>query len=254
MNPDNALVFRREESFATITLNRPRYRNAVNLGMLERLGDILDDVDATPPRALILAASEPGFCAGVDIKDSREASPDFVRQRSSTMQAVIRRLRSLPLPVIAAVNGVAVGLGCELAISADLRIASPESRFAYLEPRVAVPSPAHHLVRVVGLARAQDMLLTARWLDADEALSIGLVQRLDADPLAHARDLARELAKLSPISLSKTKENLWLSIRAGLDEVIDHHIEHVAAASGTRDRAEALAAFAEKREPRFTGE
>jgi enoyl-CoA hydratase/carnithine racemase len=163
-------------------------------------------------------------------------------------------LRAFPAPVIAAVDGVAAGLGMELVISADLRLASPDSRFAYPEARVAVPAPAGHLVALIGLARAQEMLLTARWVSADEAAAWGLVTRIVADPDAAADALAADLCRLSPLALSLTKENLWLAIAPGADAATEHHIAGVARAAATRDRREALAAFRERRDPRFTGE
>jgi enoyl-CoA hydratase/carnithine racemase len=136
------IVITREGEVATILLNRPAARNAVNFAMLQRLGAALDDLRAAPPRAVLLRASPPGFCAGLDLKDPREASSDHVAVRVRLMHRVLRGLRTFPAPVIAAIDGVAAGLGMELVISGDLRLASPGSRFSYPEPRVAVPSPA----------------------------------------------------------------------------------------------------------------
>jgi enoyl-CoA hydratase/carnithine racemase len=247
------ILLDRSPTTITITLNRPGVYNAVSYDVLEHLDHAIAELEREPPRAVILTGSEPGFCSGVDLKESREATPDFAGRRVTLMHDVLRRLRRLPCPVIAAINGVAAGLGCELAISGDLRIASPDARFGYPEPRVAVPSPAHHLRYLIGVARTQDMLLTARWVHANEALTWGLVQRVAGQPLEAARELAGELTSLSPISLTRTKENLLVSLTTGEEAARQHHIEHVTAAAGTRDRAEALAAFAQKREPRFTG-
>jgi enoyl-CoA hydratase/carnithine racemase len=166
----------------------------------------------------------------------------------------LRALRRFPTPVIVAIDGVAAGLGCELAISGDLRLASSGSRFAYTEPRVAVPSPSSHLMRLIGLARTQDMLLTARWVEADEAERIGLVTRVAVDPDSAARELAERVAALAPYSLRSTKENIYVALDDGADAATEHAIAGVTFAAGTADRREALAAFAEKREPRFIGE
>src|SRR5690606_21491073 len=113
---------------------------------------------ANPPRVVMLRAAASGFCSGVDLKESREATPEFARKRVTMMHTVLGKLRRMPVPVVAAIDGVALGLGCELAISADIRVASPGSSFGYPEPKVAVPSPAHHLVWLIGLARAQELL------------------------------------------------------------------------------------------------
>jgi enoyl-CoA hydratase/carnithine racemase len=251
---DEHIVMTRDEQVATITLNRPEARNAVNFAMLERLEKLLDELRSSPPRALLLLATAPAFCAGLDLKDPREAESAHVAVRVRLMHGVLRSIRTFPAPVIVAVDSVAAGLGMELVISADLRLASPAARFSYPEPRVAVPSPAAHLVALIGLARAQEMLLTARWVPAEEAERWGLVARLVADPDVAATELAVEVCRLSPLSLTLTKENLWLAIEPGADAAIEHHIAGVALAAGTRDRREALAAFQERREPRFAGE
>lgn len=247
------VLLERENDVATITLSRPQYRNAVNRQTLQDLGAILEELERELPRVVILTGADPGFCSGIDLKENRESTAEYANQRVTLMHHVLRQLRRFPVPVILAINGVAVGLGCELAISGDLRIASPDARFAYLEPRVAVPSPAHHLVHLIGLSHAQDLLLTARWVDAEEALAIGMVTRIADQPLEAARELAAELIKLSPLSLTRTKENIWVSIDSSAEAASEHHIAGVTEAASTQDRVEALAAFAEKRDPRFTG-
>ncbi len=247
------IAFDNAAPVATITLTRPAVYNAVRRAELEALDGILTELERNPPRLVILSAAAPGFCSGIDLKESREATASFARSRATLMHSVLQRLRNLPALVITAIDGVAAGLGCELAISGDLRIASPSSRFSYPEPKVAVPSPTFHLNQLIGLARAQEMLYTARWIDADEALSWALITRLADDPLAAALALADDLQQLSPISLTKTKENLALGIADGQGAATAHHIEHVAAAADTADRKEALAAFADRRTPRFQG-
>lgn len=249
--PKDALLFDADPEVSTITLNRPAVYNAMRYTDLKLLDSIIAKLEANPPRVVILTASEPGFCSGVDLKESGEATTEFARTRSTFMQWVLQRTRMLPCPVIAAINGVAIGLGCELAISADLRIASPASRFRYPEPAVAVPSPTYYLGQLIGVARTQDMLLTARWVSADEALEWGLVTRLEDSPLDAARSLAQDLLSLSPYALRATKENLVIAMQSDMTTAIRHHIDGVGAAAGTPDRAEALAAFAERRPAKF---
>ena len=247
----DSILFEEDAEISVLTLNRPAAYNALRYADLETLSAAIATLEARPPRVVILTAAEPGFCSGVDLKEGREATSDFARTRSTFMQWVLGRLRMLPCPVIAALDGVAIGLGCELAISADLRIASPGSRFRYPEPRVAVPSPTFYLAQLIGFARTQDMLLTARWIEAAEAHQWGLVTSLDDDPLGAARARAGELLQMSPFALAKTKENLVVAMNADQTTAIRHHIDHVAAAAGTPDRQEALTAFAERREPDF---
>lgn len=250
----SSVLVERSAHSATVTLNRPRYRNAMNLEALDQLEAAVDECIENPPRVVILRASAPGFCSGIDLKESREANPEFARKRVTTMHNVLGKLRRMPIPIVAAIDGVAVGLGCELAISADIRLAAPGSTFGYPEPRVAVPSPAHHLVWLIGLARAQDLLLTARTIDAEEAASWGLVTQIEDDVEAAAVETARQIAELAPFSIAKTKENIALSIAAGADASSQHHIDGVHHAASMSDRKEALLAFDEKRKPVFTGE
>jgi enoyl-CoA hydratase/carnithine racemase len=238
---------------AELILDRPDSRNAINFAMLESLEAELDRLHADPPPLVILRATHPGFCAGIDLKESREASSDFVRIRVATMHRCLNKLRSLPSPVIGAINGVAVGLGCELAISADLRIVSPDARFSYPEPRVAVPSPTQHLVWLIGLARAQDMLLTARWIEAPEAEQIGLATHIAENLDGAVAELTHQILDLAPLSMRRTKENLWITMTEGIAAASQHHQDGVTEAADTEDRKEALRAFAEKRSPRFTG-
>jgi enoyl-CoA hydratase/carnithine racemase len=218
---------------------------------LERLNEIVASIEGRPPRVLILTASDPGFSSGVDLKESREATTEFARTRSTFMQWILQRIRMLPCPVIAAIDGVAIGLGCELAISADLRLAAPSSRFRYPEPAIAVPSPTYYLAQIIGVARTQDMLLTARWIEAEEAASWGLVTTIVEKPLEAAKDLATQMLDLSPMALAKTKENLVIAMQSDMTTAVRHHIDYVAASAGSPDRAEALAAFAERRKPNF---
>lgn len=249
----DSILFSRDGDVATITLNRPRYRNALGLPALERFEHLLDQLHAAVPRALILTASAPGFCSGIDLHEARTATPALVQQRVTTMHRVLAKLRTLPAPVVAAIDGVCAGLGCELAISADLRLATPQSRFSYPEVRVAVPSPAQHLVWLIGLARAQDMLLTARWVEAEEGARIGLVTRVVEDAAVSARMLTEDLLLLAPRAVAETKVNICHSIGAQAALAAAHHIAGVTAAASTADRKEALAAFAEKRPTQFTG-
>ena len=253
MPEERSILVAREGLVATITLNRPAARNAMNYPALELLEHELDTLDADPPRVLVLRGAAPGFCSGIDLKESREATPEFANQRVTLMHRVLRKLRRFPAPVIVVVDGVAAGLGCELAISGDIRLASPAARYSYPEPRVAVPSPAHHLVWLIGLARAQDMLLTARWVDSDEAVRFGVATRVVDDIDAGVDDEVARLLALSPRSLTDTKANIWRAIDAGAEAASQHHIDGVTFAAGTADRREALVAFAEKREPVFRG-
>ena len=250
------LVERNDDgTIVTLRLHRPGIYNAINRPTLERLHALLTELseEANRPRVLILSSTAPGFCSGIDLKESREANQVFAGERVRLMHETLGLLRRFPAPVICAIDGVATGLGCELAISGDLRLATPASRFCYPELKVAVPSPAHHLTWLIGLSRAQDMLLTARWVDAREAAQIGLITRIVDDADVAAQELAQQLMVLSPLSLRDTKSNIYVAIDEGAAAGSEHHIAGVTSAAGTEDRMEALRAFAEKRPANFKG-
>lgn len=239
---------------ATLTLNRPRYRNAADLALLEALIEAAERLERERPRVVLLRGAGPAFCAGIDLRAMQAAdTPAATRHLIATMHRALSDLRALTVPVVAVIQGACVGLGVELAISADLRIAAPTARFSYREPAVAVPSPAWRLIQVVGLARAQDLLLTARWVDAEEALALGLVSRVAEDAEASAREVTEQIAALAPLAVVETKRNIALSLNQGTAAAAQHHVDAVVAARQTEDGHEALAAFAEKREPRFVG-
>ncbi len=254
MTETSAVILEQHDTIATITLNRPRYRNAVNLATLTLLEQTLDAVQQSSVRAVILQAAAPGFCSGIDLKESAGASAEFALFRVTAMHRVLTKLRSLSAPLIVAIDGVCTGLGCELAISGDIRLATAAARFCYTEPRVGVPSPAHHLIHLVGLARAQEMLLTARWVESTEAAQIGLVTRLVENAEDEAQTVAAQVAELAPLAVAWTKENIRLCIAEASAAATLHHSAKIAAAAATTDRHEALAAFSEKRPPQFTGQ
>jgi enoyl-CoA hydratase/carnithine racemase len=245
------LLVQNEDDVVTLTLNRPRYRNAVNFELLTLLDETLDRLTAEPPRIIVLRGAAPGFCSGIDLKESRETNQEFARRRVSLMHRVLKKLRLVPAPMIVACEGVTAGLGTELLISGDLRFATKSSRMSYPEPRVAVPSPAHRLVWLIGLTKAQDMLLTARWVDADEGERIGLITRAVEDLDAAVADTIDQRRGLSPLALAQTKENLWVSVQAGSEGASAHHIAAVTLSATTADRREALSAVAEKRTPKY---
>ncbi|HEX7103115.1 MAG TPA: enoyl-CoA hydratase/isomerase family protein [Nitrolancea sp.] len=248
---ESPLLVQKENDVVTLTLNRPRYRNAVNFELLTLLDATLDRLTAEPPRIIVLRGSAPGFCSGIDLKESRETNQEFARRRVSLMHRVLKKLRLVPAPLIVSCDGVTAGLGTELLISGDLRFATNSSRMSYPEPRVAVPSPAHRLVWLIGLTKAQDMLLTARWVDAEEGEQIGLITRAVDDLDATVNETIEQLRGLSPLALAQTKENLWVSVQAGSEGASAHHIAAVTLSATTADRREALSAFAEKRTPKY---
>jgi 2-(1,2-epoxy-1,2-dihydrophenyl)acetyl-CoA isomerase len=246
---------------ATLTLDRPEALNALTVALKVALRRELERIaDDRTVRAVILTGAGRAFCAGQDLaeRERPDAAPldEELRERYNP---VIRALRSMGQPVIAAVNGVAAGAGASLAFACDLRIAAAEARFVLAFGRIGlVPDSGAtwFLPRLVGAARAAEVALVGEPIPADEALRIGLVSRVvPADDLvAEARALADRVATGAPLAIALTKGALDRSWSIELAEALDGEAKLQGIAGASADHAEGLAAFREKREPRFTGE
>ncbi|MEZ5216601.1 MAG: enoyl-CoA hydratase/isomerase family protein [Ilumatobacteraceae bacterium] len=251
----------------TITLNRPDRLNAMNSALVEQLHEALDDVAADPEaRVVILTGAGRGFCAGLDLGGYGEpplvGRPGRV-QTSFTVQkhiaTLMPHLRSLPQPVIAAVNGAAAGGGFALVLGSDIRIASRQAKFNAAFVRIGLSAcdigTSWVLPRLVGASRAQELMLTGRVFDADEAARIGLVVELADDPEA-LLELALQKAELvmanAPFGIALTKEGMWAALEIpAMQSAIDYENRQQIMASFTNDHREAMTAFLEKRPPEF---
>jgi 2-(1,2-epoxy-1,2-dihydrophenyl)acetyl-CoA isomerase len=245
---------------ATLTLDRPEALNAltvaVKVGLREALVAIAADRSV---RVVILTGAGRGFCAGQDLaeRDLPDAAPLDVELRER-YNPIIRALRSMGQPVIAAVNGVAAGAGASLAFACDLRIAAAEARFVLAFGKIGlVPDSGAtwFLPRLVGAARAADIALVGDPISAEEALRIGLVSKVvPADELmTEARSLAESLAASAPLALALTKSALERAATIDLETALEGEAKLQGIAGASTDHAEGLAAFREKRAPRFTG-
>lgn len=250
----------REGDLAWLTIERPEVMNCLSFPTLRRLRGLCETLrdDLSIRAILITGAGEKAFCAGADLKERKTMPPDrvpaFVRNIRKTMDDV----ESLPQPTIAVVNGFAFGGGTELLLACDLRVAAAHAQFGLTETTLAIVPGAggtQRLPRLVGRSRAKDLILTGRKIDAVEAERIGLVNRI-APPgklRETALELARQIADNGPVAVRAAKaaidEGCELPLGKGL-EVEARSYEKVLP---TKDRLEALAAFAEKRKPRYIG-
>ncbi len=245
---------------ATLTLDRPEALNALTIPIKLALREALDAIAADPAvRAVILTGAGRAFCAGQDLaeREAPDAAPLDVEVRER-YNPIIRALRSMPQPVIAAVNGVAAGAGASLAFACDLRIAADGARFMLAFGRIGlVPDSGAtwFLPRIVGSARAAELALLGTTVGAEEALRIGLVSRVvPGDALAaEARAMADQLAASAPRAVALTKRALDASWSIDLDAALEAEAVAQGTAGATADHAEGLAAFREKRPPRFSG-
>jgi enoyl-CoA hydratase len=251
------LKLERDGPSAWIWIDHAERRNALTLAMWKQFRDMLDDVAADPPRAVIVTGvGDRSFAAGADIAEfeSTKANPEAARASFLAVDDVCRRLRALPVPVIAAINGHAVGAGLELAVAADFRLASPSSRLGITASRLGITIGHGHirrLVDVVGAPRALDLLMTGRLLDADEAYRIGLVHAVTEDVRAAAAHLAETLAERAPLSVAWAKQAVARVLAdPDLSTVADDAAESIRCFD-TADFWEAVRAFREKRPPNF---
>ena len=245
---------------ATLTLDRPAALNALTVPVKVALREALESLAADRGvRVVILTGAGRAFCAGQDLaeRDEPDAAPLEVEVRER-YNPIIRALRSMGQPVIAAVNGVAAGAGASLAFACDLRIAAEDARFVLAFGRLGlVPDSGAtwFLPRLVGPAKAAELALVGEQVDAAEALRLGLVSKVvPGDALmSEARALAERLAAGAPLAMSLTKGALQRSLTIDLDEALDGEAKLQGIAGASADHAEGLAAFREKRPPRFAG-
>ena len=251
------------DGVATIRLNRPDKRNAINMQLHQDLAAALRLVQRDREvRALLVTGNGPGFCAGQDLTEfsMARADPDFrvdehVRQ---TFNKTIMTIRQLPIPVVAAVNGVAAGAGWSLALAADIRIASDDARFTQAFSKIGLlpdTGSTWFLPELIGTSRSLELMYNAQMVDASRALELGLVNEVVAtDQLAeHAHAYAASLAKLPTKALALTKRAVYRATTSTLEDALEYEAQLQQHAAASDDHVEGVTAFLEKREPVFTG-
>lgn len=245
---------------ATVVMNRPEALNAFDASHLRDLVAVFQDLRTNREiRAVVLTgAGDRAFAAGADIRAMRDMDRDAGRVFGQLGHAAAMAIESLPQPVIAAVNGFALGGGCELALASDIRLASETAVFAQPEVSLGIPpgwGGSQRLPRIVGAGTAAELIFTGRRVKAEEALRIGLVNAVypTANLLAEAKALATLIAANSPRAVSAAKQALaaaWGETGKGLAIELDQF----ARAFATHDQHEGMSAFLDKRAPAFTGE
>jgi 2-(1,2-epoxy-1,2-dihydrophenyl)acetyl-CoA isomerase len=248
----------RDGAVLTITLNRPDVLNAFNSAMHRALAAALKDARDGAVRAVVLTGAGRGFCVGQDLTEFREASGDIGSRLRDNYHPNIRAIRALEKPVIAAVNGAAAGAGMSFACACDLRVAADSASFipAFINIGLIPDSGGSYFVtRILGPARAFEWLTSGRKLTAAEAHAWGLVSEVvEAERLAaRTAELAAQLAELPTRGIGMTKRLLDHAPDASLEEQLEWEAQLQSAATQTEDFREGVAAFLEKRPPKFRG-
>ena len=251
-----AIQLTRVEEFALITLNRPEALNALSLGLLRDLGRAFDEVAGSDARALLITGAGPkSFCAGADIKELLGLSLSQNKRNAEFGQATFARLDRFPIPSIAIINGYAFGGGLELATACTFRIATRNAKMGTPEIKLGlIPGygGTQRLPRLIGEGRALELVMSGRTVDADEALRIGLVNRLiEGDPVAQGVAYAREFSAYSLPVLGFARDAVKRALDTPLNEGLRIDADLSTLAYQTRDAAEGITAFSEKRKPKF---
>jgi enoyl-CoA hydratase len=256
----SALLFELTDGIARITINRPDKLNALNAIVIAELGDAVTriETDSAVRGAILIGAGAKAFVAGADIAELTEQGVTGGRNRALAGQQVFRRLERCGKPVIAAVNGFALGGGCELAMACHLRLASEQAKFGQPEVKLGM-APGYggtvRLPRLVGKGRALELLLTGEMIDAQEALRIGLVNRVvSADRLlAEAEAMLKTILSNGPLAIRACLEAVDYGLDMTLDQALLLEAGYFGLLSATEDMREGTRAFIEKRKPSFKG-
>jgi enoyl-CoA hydratase/carnithine racemase len=261
MSDDRVVLYEVDEHIATITINRPERYNSLNYAAYEQLTGAFQDANADDDvRAIVFTGTGRGFCTGDDVQELLgEGAAELSRRISSgELELPSAPIKRSDKPVIAAVNGAAVGYGMELALLADIRVASESARFSEMFVKraiVAGPDSFELLPQMVGTAAAAEILLTGDIIDAAEALRIGLVSQVvpDGELLDTAMTLARRTTANAPLAVQAAKRALVMT-RSGRREELQAHLSSaLAQLLASDDHQESVAAFLEKRNPSYRG-
>ncbi|MEJ2290927.1 MAG: enoyl-CoA hydratase-related protein [Deinococcales bacterium] len=244
---------------AVLTIDRQDALNALNDELLTELSIAFEMAEADlEVRALVLTGAGRAFVAGADIAALQRLSDTFAgREASLAGQDLTNTLGALPIPTIAAINGFALGGGLELALAADLRVASPKARLGLPEVGLGlIPGygGTQRLPRLIGQGRALDLIFTGRHVEAEEALAMGLVNRIADDALEGAKELARLTMRKAPIALGLAKEAVVRGLDVTLNQGLEIEADLFGMAVTTEDMKEGTSAFLEKRDPEFSGQ
>ena len=254
------LIMEEIDQTAVLTLNRPRVMNCLNFDLLFAIRDAVDALNYRRDlrSVIITGAGEKSFCAGADLKERATLPPEEVERFIITIRSLMSSIQDLRLPVIAAVNGIALGGGTELALASDIRIVSETASMGLTETRLAIipgGGGTQRLPRIVGMAKAKELIFTGRRVDANEALAIGLANQVVAPDklMDEAIAMASMIAETGPIAVEMAKYAINKGMEVDLATGLAIESNAYRVTIPTEDRTEGLTAFKEKRKPVYKG-
>jgi enoyl-CoA hydratase len=255
---NEALLIQNDGVVATFTLNRPDKLNALNETLLVELSAAFAGLATQPPRAVIVTGAGKAFCAGVDIGEMSGMSTVEAKRRADGGHALGALIESLSCPVIAAVNGFALGGGCELALACDFIYAADTAKFGQPEVNLGVIpgfGGTQRLARRVGIGRARELVYTGEIITAEKALSIGLVNAVvpKDELMTRVRAVADQIAGKGPLAVAQAKRAVLRGADIDLPAANELEAQAFAMLFGSEDQKEGMKAFVEKRKPEFRG-
>ncbi len=252
------VLFERDGAVARVTMNRPKKRNALSLDHMQELISCFKAIGENKESSVVVLAGEgPGFCAGHDLAEMVGRDPEFYRHTFDVCCELMTAIQSIPQPVIARVHGIATAAGCQLAATCDLVVASEEARFATPGVKIGLfcSTPMVALSRSVGQKKSMEMLLTGDYVPAEEALRIGLVNKVvPVNELDGAIDeLAEKISSASPLVVGVGKQAFYRQLEMTTEQAYGYTKEVMSFNATFADAQEGMCAFLEKREPEWQG-
>ena len=254
------ILINTENRICTITLNREKSMNSINISLLDDLILAFEEVRFNKDiRVIIITGSgEKAFCAGADLKERLTLSESEVKQFIYKIRTGFNMIANFPKPVIAAVNGIALGGGTELALACDIRIASTNAKMGLTETKLAIIPGAggtQRLPRVIGYGKAKELIFTGRQVDAAEALEIGLVNKTYplGELITEAKIMAELICENGPVAIEQAKKAINRGCETDIETGLVFESEAYQACLTTQDRIEGLKSFSEKRKPKYQG-
>lgn len=254
----NNLTFQKEGNLAIITINRPKALNALNSDTLRELDLAITNIenDNNVYCVILTGAGEKSFVAGADIAEMKDLDSNGGKEFGLLGNKIFRKLENLDKPVIAAISGFALGGGCELAMACDIRIASEKAKFAQPEAGLGITpgfGGTQRLPRIVGLGKAKELIYTCSMINAEEALKIGLVNKVVPleNLMEEAKKMASIICKNAPIAVKLCKDSINRGMQVDIDKAIEIEAEDFGKCFDSEDQVEGMTAFLERRQKDF---